>query len=245
MRKSILLAALFLLLFPGAVFADGMTPSVTVQGRGRVTVVPDLATINFAVTEEGKEAEDVQKNTTKRANTVKAALLGEGLAEDHFQTAGIQLYTNYDYSSEEEKIVGYRGQISMSVHEISVDEVGRYLQVLSENSVNQIDGITVFYSGYDDAYNEALAKAMLQARQKAETLAAAENARVTDRLSAEEGYQNDSLRGREKNLDNEMVMAAGVNGSDTLDFTVGTTEVEASVTVCYEIESSNHLWNQN
>lgn len=232
--------ACILFLFPVAVFADEITPSITVQGNGRVTVTPDLATISFAVTEEGKEAGDVQKNVTEKANTVKEALLEEGLPEEHFQTAGIQLYANYDYSSDVEKIVGYRGQISMSVNEIDVDEVGKYLKVLSENGVNQIDGITVFYSGYEDAYNEALGKAMLQARQKAEALAKAENAEVTARFSAQEGYQNDSLRSNEKNLETDMVMAAAEsNASGSLDFTVGTTQVEANVTVCYEIDAED------
>ena len=239
MRKAFLMMVLFLFLFPVTVFAEEMPLSITVQGTGRVTVVPDLATISFAVAREGKEAGEVQKGTTEDANTVKAALLEAGLPEEHFQTAGIQLYTNYDYSSDVEKIVGYRGQISMSVNEIDVDEVGKYLQILSENGVNQIDGITVFFSGYDDAYQEALGKAMLQARQKAEALANAENAEVTARFSAQEGYQNDSLRSREKNLETDLVMAAAEDSaSGSLDFTVGTTEVEANVTVCYEIKAA-------
>lgn len=239
MKKASILMVILLFLFPVMTFADEMIPTVTVQGKGSVTVTPDLGTISFAVTEEGREAEEVQKNITNQANTVKDALLEAGLPEEHFQTAGIQLYTNYDYSSDEEKIAGYRGQISMSVNEISVDEVGEYLQVLSENGVNQIDGIKVFYSGYDDAYNEALGKAMLQARQKAETLAKAENSEITGRFSAEEGYQNDSLRSREKNLETDMVMGAADTGSGSLDFTVGTTEVEANVTVCYETKTAD------
>lgn len=239
MKKASILMVILLFLFPVMTFADEMIPTVTVQGKGSVTVTPDLGTISFAVTEEGREAEEVQKNITRKANTVKDALLEAGLPEEHFQTAGIQLYTNYDYSSDEEKIAGYRGQISMSVNEISVDEVGEYLQVLSENGVNQIDGIKVFYSGYDDAYNEALGKAMLQARQKAETLAKAENSEITGRFSAEEGYQNDSLRSREKNLETDMVMGAADTGSGSLDFTVGTTEVEANVTVCYETKTAD------
>ena len=167
MKKMVILAAALMMIFPACVRAEDMMSSVTVQGTGSVTVTPDLGTIAFAVTEEGPEAEDVQKAITEKANTVSTALSEAGLPEDHFQTAGIRLYADYDYSSEVEILVGYRGQISMSVEEISVDEVGKYLQILSENGVNQIDGITVFYSGYEDAYREALEKAMLQARKAA------------------------------------------------------------------------------
>lgn len=240
MKKMVILAAALMMIFPACVRAEDMMSSVTVQGTGSVTVTPDLGTIAFAVTEEGPEAEDVQKAITEKANTVSTALSEAGLPEDHFQTAGIRLYADYDYSSEVEILVGYRGQISMSVEEISVDEVGKYLQILSENGVNQIDGITVFYSGYEDAYREALEKAMLQARGKAQTLAGAENAKITGRFSVEEGWQNDSLRGREKTLESNMVMtAAGDAASQSLDYSVGTTEVEATVKVCYEIETKS------
>ena len=237
MRKSILMMVLLLLVFPSAAGAEEIIPSVTVQGNGRVTVVPDLGTVSFAVMEEGPEAGAVQKSVTEKANAVKDALLDAGLPEDHFQTAGIRLYVDYDYSSEEERIAGYRGQISMSVNEISVDEVGKYLQIISENGVNQIDGITVTCSGYDDAYQEALGKAMLQAREKAEALAKAEGAEITGRFTAQEGWQNDSLRSREKTVDSNMVMAAAEDSaSGSLDFSVGTAEVEATVSVCYELD---------
>ncbi len=163
MKKIAMMSLAFSLILSAPVFADEMVSSVTVQGSGRVTVTPDLGTISFAVIEEGKEAGEVQRVITEKAYAVKDALFEAGLADDHFKTAGIRLDTNYDYSSGVEKIAGYRGQIAMSVQEINVDEVGKYLEILSDNGVNQIDGITVFYSGYEDAYNEALGKAMLQA----------------------------------------------------------------------------------
>ena len=241
MRKWIITAALVLALgCPAVAGAEEIVPSVTVQGNGRVTVTPDLGTISFAITEEGEEAADVQKAITEKANTVKDALLEEGLPEEKCKTEGVQLYTNYDYSSGEEKAVGYRGQVAMSVKEISTDDIGRYLQVLSANGVNQIDGISVFYSGYDEAYNEALGKAMQQARQKAETLAAAEGAAVTERFTVTEGYQNDSLRAAEKSVAGNYAMASydeAAEAGSGLDFTAGTTEVEAVVTVCYAIDA--------
>ena len=241
MRIRILAAALLLLIsFPAVTGAEEIAPSVTVQGTGRVTVTPDLGTISFAVTEKGKEAGDVQKVITEKANAVRDALFEDGLPEEQFKTAGIQLYTEYDYSSGEEEAAGYRGQISMSVNGISIDDVGKYLKILSANGVNQIEGISVSYSGYDEAYNEALGKAMIQARQKAEILAGAEGAEVTERFTVTEGYQNDSLRGMEKSYEGNYAMSAYDEVAEIgsgLDFTAGTTEVEAVVTVCYAIDT--------
>lgn len=240
MKKAVLVfAAMLLLLFPAGVYAEEANSSVTVQGKGSVTVTPDLGTISFAVVQEDKEAAQVQKSIAEQANKVKNALLETGLPEDRFSTSGIQLYTNYDYSSGEEKAVGYRGQISMMIREISIDEVGAYLQVLSDNGVNQIDSINVTYSGYEEAYNEALEKAMMQARQKAETIAGTEHVQIGGQFTVTEGYQDDTLRGMGKAVGENYTMAsfdgAAMDTGSGLEYAAGTTQIEAVVTVCYGV----------
>ena len=245
MRKQLLVMTILLTLaFSSVITAEEITPSITVQGTGRVTVTPDLGTISFGVTQEGPEAGEVQSALAEQANLVKDAVLEAGLPEEQFSTAGIQLYPEYDYSSGSEKLTGYRGQISMTINEISVDEIGTYLKLLSDNGVNQVDGIRMFYSGYEEAYREALGKAMQQAREKAETLAAAENAAVTDRFTVTEGGADTSLRGSELYLEENsakaMYDAADMDAGSGLDYSVGTTEVQANITVCYQIENADH-----
>ncbi len=241
MKKGIILLLCIFLSGLSMASAEEQTPSVTVQGTGSVIVTPDLGTISFAVTEEGKKADDVQNTIIDKANAVKEALYEGGLEEDQFSTAGVQLYTQYDYSEGTEKAVGYRGQISMSVKEVDISDIGKYLRILSTNGVNQIDGISVFYSGYEEAYCEALGKAMKQARTKAETLAAVEDAELTGQFMATEGYQDDSLRSVSKGFAANYSMAeyeeAAMDDAGGFDYSVGTTEVKATVTVCYLIET--------
>ena len=82
---------------------------------------------------------------------------------------------------------------------------------------------------------------MEQARLKAEALAKAEGAEVTDRFTATEGYQDVSLRSREKSIaENYAVMMSedsAMGDTGGLDYSAGTTEVEAIVTVCYAIDT--------
>lgn len=237
MKKKLLLAALLIFTIALPIHADDLTHTITVQGKGQVVVTPDLGTISFAVTEDGKEADEVQKTITGKSNAVKTAVLDAGLDESKFKTNGIQLYTNYDYSTTPETITGYRGQVTMSVNEIGVNEVGKYLQILSDSGANQIYGITVSYSKYDEAYNEALGKAMEQARQKAESIAKKENAGISDEFSATEGFQDDALRSVEKSVQSfTMDSDDDVGTTGSLDYSVGTTNVEAHVTVSYKIE---------
>ena len=215
MKKRFLSAALLVFMFALPIHADALTPSITVQGNGQVVVTPDLGTISFAVTDDGKEAEEVQKTVTEKANAVRLAVLDTGLDESKFKTNGIQLYTNYDYSTSPETVTGYRGEVSMSVNEIDVSEVGKYLKILSDNGANQIYGITVFYS---------------------ETIAETENAVISGEFSVTEEYQDASLRSMEKNAElfaMDSSNEAGTTGS--LDYSAGTTNIEAHVTVCYGI----------
>ena len=66
MKKIGMMAFAFSLILSAPVFADDMSSSVTVKGSGRVTVTPDLGTISFAVTEEGKKAEEDLKTIISR-----------------------------------------------------------------------------------------------------------------------------------------------------------------------------------
>lgn len=240
MKKGIMLLCILFSCFTMA-SAEELIPSVTVQGTGSVTITPDLGTISFAVTEDGQKADEVQNTIIEKADTVKEALYEGGLAEDQFSMAGVQLYTQYDYSEGVEKAVGYRGQISMTVKEIDISDVGKYLQILSVNGVNQIEGISVSYSRYEEAYCEALGKAMAQARTKAETMAAMEDATVTGHFTVMEGYQDDSLRGMSKSFAGNYSMSeyeeAAMDVAGGFEYSVGPTEVKATVTVCYMIDT--------
>ena len=64
MKKQIIsMAVLLALAFSMSVPAEEITPSVTVQGSGRVTVTPDLGTISFGITEEGIAKAAVQSES--------------------------------------------------------------------------------------------------------------------------------------------------------------------------------------
>ena len=120
-------------------------------------------------------------------------------------------------------------------------DIGKYLRILSTNGVNQIEGISVSYSRYEEAYCEALGKAMAQARTKAETMAAMEDATVTGHFTVTEGYQDDSLRGMSKSFAGNYSMSeyeeAAMDVAGGFEYSVGPTEVKATVTVCYMIDT--------
>ena len=236
MKKLVVtMTAVLLFCFTAAAYADDFTPAITVKGEGSIVVEPDLAAVTFAVTAEKEDASAAQQEVTEKANNVKNALLEAGFPEEQFKTQAVELYTNYDYSGDYARAAGYRASISMSLKEIPINDVGSVLGLCSENGVNEIDGVSVYYSRYDEAYLEALVKAMKQAKQKAEGIASAEGAVLSGQFSVVEGYQDTSMRSRAKAYSTDMVSANGMEEA-VLDYSGGTTEISAVVTVDYTIK---------
>ena len=92
-----------------------------------------------------------------------------------------------------------------------------------------MNGISYSCSGYDEAYKEALAKAVKAASEKAEVLAEASGKKLGDVVTIVEGYQNTDLEYRY--LDAEALK----NSYETADAVImpGESDVEADITVTY------------
>ena len=92
-----------------------------------------------------------------------------------------------------------------------------------------MNGISYSCSGYDEAYKEALAKAVKAASEKAEVLAEASGKKLGDVVTIVEGYQNTDLEYRY--LDAEALK----NFYETADAVImpGESDVEADITVTY------------
>src|SRR3954470_21873306 len=91
--------------------ARGETPSqprtVTTLGRGTVTTVPDVATINAAVQTKAKTAAAAIADNARRMERVIAALKGAG--GEKLQTQQVSVYPSADKS---QHITGYVAQNS-------------------------------------------------------------------------------------------------------------------------------------
>ena len=89
-------------------------------------------------------------------------------------------------------------------------------------------------SDYDNAYQEALKKAVEEAKKKAEILAGAAGKRLGDPASITEGYQDTSARYRDANMYMEKAAMAEEAEMDMgMGVMPGELEIRASVTVTY------------
>jgi uncharacterized protein YggE len=208
-------------------------PAITVAASASVTLVPDKATFTFAVTTQEQTPELAQNKNSEAVKNVMDVLTGRGVEEKSIRTTSYNMYPQYDWSDNEQRLVGYVVMTSMSVQEQDIGDVGKLLAACVDAGANRIDSVVFLCSGYDEAYRQALAKAVDEARSKAETLAAAAGKKLGDAVTVTEGWQDTSAKaGRSVDVP-DAVNAAADEAVPVLQ--PGETEIQANVTVTYRM----------
>lgn len=215
--------------------------TVTVTGTDSVSVAPDVADLSLAVRTESADASSCQDQAAQTVDAVTAALVASGVPEESIATSDVNLYPQYDYSTSVETIVGYQMYVGITVSGLAVDQVGAAVSTATEAGANVVNSVSYYCSDYDAQYEQALLKALEQARGKAEAIAGATGAELGDPVSVTEGYDGQQYRltNSVAYATDEATTADGAAGSSQLklDIDPGTVEIQASVTVEYRVVS--------
>lgn len=153
---------------PSAARGDtGSTDAVTTTGHGTVQAVPDRATVTAGVhTQAATAAQALAENATA-ASSVVAALKAAGGAD--LQTQQVSLYPQVGDNGD---VRGYVADDSISATG-GVGDAGSLIDAAVAAGANTVSGPTLDVSQRDALYRRALAKALGDARAKAQALAEA------------------------------------------------------------------------
>lgn len=156
------------------------TNTITVDGMGKATAIPDIATVSFSVLGEGTNASTAQDEATKKNNVALAVLKEKGIAETDIKTTSYTISPKYAYPQPcytqpcpyyEERIVGYTVNQSTQVKIRDTAMVGDILSALGDAGVSNLYGPNFQVEDEDNVRAEARAEAIEEARAKAEVLA--------------------------------------------------------------------------
>lgn len=204
--------------------------TVEVSSIGKITVIPDMAELTFGIDTEDTDVEYAQEKNSRETEKVIEKLKDLGVDERSIKTSGYDIYSQYDYDDDgESRVSGYTVSTMLTVSDIKVEDAGHIISQCVKAGINSMNGISYSCSGYDEAYKEALAKAVKAASEKAEVLAEASGKKLGDVVTIVEGYQNTDLEYRY--LDAEALK----NSYETADAVImpGESDVEADITVTY------------
>lgn len=215
--------------------------SFSVTGEGKVVAVPDIATFDFQVINEGDtNLNALQKANTETANKVIAFVKSNGVADKDIKTESYYVTPRYEtcsyaYSSSRicppAKIVGYTISQSVSVKMRDFTKVGDIVGGVVTNGANQVGSLSFTIDDQTAFQTKARAEAMTKAKAKAEEMARAGGFKLGRLLGIQEGGTYYPIY-RSFDAKEAMPSAAGMAPS----IEAGSQDVTVSVTMQYEIQ---------
>ena len=147
--------------------------SMNVNGVGRVTLVPDIATINIGVRTEDEVVTDALEGNTAQANAISEVLQDLGVASEDIQTSNFNVYPSERYDPMTGQVEGrffvVENTVNVKVRDLS--SLGEVLSAVVEAGANNIYGINFNVEDRDAAIAEARQLAIEDAKAKAEAIA--------------------------------------------------------------------------
>ena len=206
---------------PEAARGDTATPdTVTTVGHGVVTLVPDQAIVTAGVHTQAETASAALAQNSRLMNAVIAALEQAGGKE--LQTQQASLYPQTDRDG---KVQGYTADDSVSATS-AIAGAGPLIDAAVAAGANTVSGPSLGISDRDASYREALAKAVDDARAKAEALAKAGGFGVGPVSSVTEQSAAPLA---------PMVEATAAKAVDSTPVEPGTQDITADVSVTFRI----------
>ena len=229
MRLPLILAAM---LTPLAAAAETpILPDATVldvSATGRVTRVPDVATIRAGVVTQAATASTALSDNAGRMAKVLAALRGAGIAERDIATSNVSLQPQYRYVENQPPVItGYQANNTVSVRFRDIARSGAGLDALVRAGANQIDGPALSVDKPDEALNAARADAVTRAKARAALYAQAAGLRV-ERIVAISEAAEDAGGGPRPPM---AIMARASADAEPTELAPGETEVTVTVSV--------------
>jgi uncharacterized protein YggE len=200
---------------------DPQPGTITVMGTGTVPSVPDTATISFGVVTQATTAAQAMSANTTAAERMIAAIKGAGIDSKDVHTDFVTLSPRYSERGDE--IVGYTASNSVSATIRDLGRAGAVIDAAVGAGANSVNGPFLEPSDVTALYQDALKRAVADARTKGEALAAAGGMTLGAVSSMSEGSQAPI----------PFAAAAAKDAAGAVPIEPGTQDVTASVTVVF------------
>jgi uncharacterized protein YggE len=170
----VLLGTIFIIICAGVSYAkEKPTPStIEVTGKARIMVMPNMATVSFAVETSATTAKQAAEENAKKSNKLLNGLREISANEVKIKTSGFNLSPIYDKDSRL-RPRGYRATNSVLLETKSIDKLGLFIDEASKVGVSRIGSLTFSTDRDEELRRDAAVQAVQQAKTIAEDLAKA------------------------------------------------------------------------
>lgn len=215
-----------------AVVAAGQPAGISVSGEGKLTMVPDLATVQLGVEARAQTVEDARQQAADAMDKVIAQLKAGGVAEDDIKTVQFNIAQDRRSVPNGPPVIdGYRVSNIVTAKIHSVSGIGRLIDDISRAGGNLVRVDRVEFGMNDPASFKARLRelAIADAKARAEQLA-----RLSGKSLGDPTYIQESGGAPVPRPAAFQSLAADARAADT-SINPGQTEVSLQLQVIYEI----------
>jgi uncharacterized protein YggE len=206
---------------------------ITVVGRGKVSLVPDVAEINVGAEASGSTVSEAKAEVDSRMEAIVVALKEMGVTDEEIQTSHYSIYYEREPfypvprgegAQEAEGVYRVSNMLRVTIKEI--EQVGEILDAVVEAGANQMYGVSFTISDDESWQSDAREKAMADARARAEDLASLAGVKLGEVLSVSEVIGSSPIV-----VEREMAQAYGGGG-----VAPGELEISLQIQVTFAIQ---------
>lgn len=211
---------------------DSQRDTIVISGEGKVTALPDIATISVGVQTENKSVSAAQKENTSKMNAIIEKIKSLGVAAEDIKTTNYTIYPLYDYPNGQQVSRGYQVSQNVDVKIRNLDSIGNVLAAVAGLGANQVGGVSFTIDEPEELRQQARLKALAAAKKKAQALADAAGIKLGKVVgfSEDAGYVPTPVF-----YGKDMAMGMGGGGGAAPSIESGSQDVTVNVSVVYEI----------
>jgi uncharacterized protein len=205
-----------------------------VTGTGKATVAPDIAKIDFGISETGTDLKTLQNSVDQKSQSLVAQIKKLGIADKDIQTTSYSVYPQYDYTAPVQRITGYQVSTNYEVTIRDFTKINDLIATVTSNGANNISGVNFDLSDTlkNQTMQTAREQAVAEAKTKAEGLAKAAGITLGKIINVSEETPSNII---------PLPLAVSGGGEVTTKSVTppsvqpGTTEIDITVSLSYEV----------
>jgi uncharacterized protein len=162
-------------------------PQISVNGEGKVKVVPDQALITVTVETKGNNSKEVKRQNDKEIESVLKMIKKMNIAAADFKTQRVSLHPRYDL---ERKKTSYLATQTIEILLRDLSNYDELMEELVDNGINRINNVVFQSSKLAQHQSEARKMAIKDAKLKAEDYVSVLGQKVGKALTINDNSSN-------------------------------------------------------
>lgn len=208
------------------------TNTVSFSGRGSVVAKPDIAIIDITILTEANTSKAAQDDNSRKSQEVVSYLEDQGIKDKDIKTSGYNINPRYTYPRGGAPVItGYQVRQSINVKIRDLDSVGGILEGVVSAGANQVSGVNLTIDDQGALQEEARAKAIADAKEKAQSLEKQLGISLGRIINFSEGN-----RGGTPVFRTLEASAASADGVIEPSIPIGENEIVSNVTLTWQIK---------